>query len=390
MRHFLLLFTLATAGFGQQLSFGIVGGGTATDAFHAQNVPSGSPSLPFNRFYVSSKDWILGGMAELQAGSRFSVEADGLYRKLHFTTAAVEPNGSLNSVSPSPVITWEFPILVKYRIHCSKVSQFVELGPSFRTTGNLNGTAPSHYGLTAGAGAELRLGRFAISPTVRYTRWASDDVAPYRPRSNPDQVEIFVAFSRGSEIRAHPWGERVSLGVVAGLTLRNDLPTAITASLVAVPLPGGGYTLQNGTTTNYGLKGFLLGPSFEVALRKRLSLELDALYHPLRYTAESSDNGGTPIHTSTFNNAITWEFPVLGKYTFSSRGVAPFAEIGPIFRLPQDSNGPLSTSGLAAGAGIRVRLHRLKIEPLLRYTHWASDRTGSTKNQLEVLVGISF
>lgn len=48
------------------------------------------------------------------------------------------------------------------------------LGPSFRLDGNFNGTVPSHYGVTAGAGVEARLGRIKISSAVRYTRWGRE------------------------------------------------------------------------------------------------------------------------------------------------------------------------------------------------------------------------
>ena len=101
MRHSLLLVCFAAAAFGQHVSFGVVGGGSITDAFQTENVPTGSASLPFDRFYSSSKDRIFGAMIEFQLPQSFSVEVDGLYRKLHFTTAGVQPDGSLNSVSPS-------------------------------------------------------------------------------------------------------------------------------------------------------------------------------------------------------------------------------------------------------------------------------------------------
>ena len=48
-------------------------------------------------------------------------------------------------------------MLAKYRFHWSKMNPFVELGPSFRTAGNLNGTNPSHYGFTSGLGVEMHL-----------------------------------------------------------------------------------------------------------------------------------------------------------------------------------------------------------------------------------------
>ncbi len=390
MRYFLLLVSFAAVAFGQRLSFGVVGGGTLTDAFPTQSVPSGSPSLPFNRFYSSSKDWVLGGTAEFRFRPSLSVEVDGLYRKLHFTTAAVTPDGSLNSVSPSPVVTWEFPVLAKYRVQWSNMNPFVELGPSFRTTGNLNGTNPSHYGITAGAGLEVHLGSFDLAPVLRYTRWAQDGLDSFHPNSSPDQVELLVAFSRSSELKSHPWGQRLSLGVIAGATLRNDLQDTVNPALVAVPQPGGGYTLQSGTSTNSGLKSFLIGPTLEFRLPKDLSLQVDALYHPLRYFAEQRVDDGAPLHTSTFNEAVTWELPVLAKYRLRGRSTTPFVEAGPSFRLPQDANGPLSTYGLVVGAGVDIRVGRIRIAPVLRYTHWASDRTGGTKNQLGALVGISF
>jgi len=66
MRHIVLLIGFAAAALGRHLSFsvvggGVVGGGSVTDAFPIQNVPTGSASLPFDRLYSSSKDWIVGG-----------------------------------------------------------------------------------------------------------------------------------------------------------------------------------------------------------------------------------------------------------------------------------------------------------------------------------------
>lgn len=390
MRHFPLLVCFAASAFGQHLSFGVVGGGSLTDGFQTESVPTGFPSLPLDRLYSPSRDWILGGMMEVRFHENLSVEVDGLYRKLHFTTAGVEPDGSLNGVSPSPVVTWEFPVLAKYRFQWSKMNPFVELGPSFRTTGNLNGTNPSHYGFTAGVGLEMHLRSLNVAPTLRYTRWAGDDVAPLRPHSNLDQVELLLEFSHGSEIKAHPWGEHFALGVIAGATLQNDLPAATSSTPVAVPLPGGGFATQNGTTTDSGLKSFLIGPTFEFALPKKLSLEIDALYHPLRYFAKTSLSDGSLIRTSTFNDAITWEFPVLAKYKFLIRSTKPFVELGPSFRLPQEVNAALATYGITAGVGVETHFHAIKIAPVFRYTHWASDRTGVTQNQAELMAGFFF
>jgi hypothetical protein len=83
-----------------------------------------------------------------------SVEIDGLYHELEFTTAFIEPNGTSNSVSPAPVVTWEFSVMVKYRFSLPILKPFVEAGPTFRTAGNLNGTSPSNHGFTVGVGVE--------------------------------------------------------------------------------------------------------------------------------------------------------------------------------------------------------------------------------------------
>ena len=101
-----------------------------------------------------------------------------LFHPLRFDFGIISPNGTLIGGSPSPVITWEFPALAKYRFRWRSWSPFLEAGPSFRTAGNLNGSNPSHYGIAAGAGAEISLEssvsrpRSAISGGRRTTHWA--------------------------------------------------------------------------------------------------------------------------------------------------------------------------------------------------------------------------
>src|SRR5271170_7940325 len=97
----------------QSLSVGIMGGGSLTDAFQSINSEN-------QLSYSQSKDWIVGATLELHLPHNFSIEVDGLYRELHLTTAFLEPNGTKNSVSPSPVVTWELPVLAKYGVHVSR------------------------------------------------------------------------------------------------------------------------------------------------------------------------------------------------------------------------------------------------------------------------------
>jgi len=225
---------------------------------------------------------------------------------------------------------------------------FIEGGPSFRTAGNLNGTDPSHYGGTAGVGVDLHVGILNVSPVLRYTRWSGDLVRSAQANTNPDQLELLVEVSHGSETKGHPWGNHFALGVIGGETLRGDLPSASGPIIVGVPT--GGSSLQTATATYSGLHDPTIGPMVEFALPKEFSLEVDALYHPLRYHSETTLNGAVTGST-TFNDAITWDFPVFEKYKFPLGPVRPFLEVGPSFRLPQNMNG-LSTAGVATGAGI--------------------------------------
>lgn len=104
-------------------------------------------------------------------------------------------------------------MLAKYRFNWRSWRSFLEAGPTFRTAGNLNGSYPSHYGVAAGAGAEISLGRFRIAPQVRYIRWAEDQTFG-AARTRPDQVELLTSFSTEGFEGGRPFGPRVSLGVV--------------------------------------------------------------------------------------------------------------------------------------------------------------------------------
>src|SRR4029077_6205848 len=91
----------STTALGQPVSFGVVGGASLTEDFQNQ---------VFDRTlaYSAPKRWIAGGIVEVRLPWHLSVEADGLYHELEFTSAGIEANGTLNSVSPAPVVTWEF------------------------------------------------------------------------------------------------------------------------------------------------------------------------------------------------------------------------------------------------------------------------------------------
>jgi hypothetical protein len=123
-----------------------------------------------------------------------SVEIDALYRPMNLTMAGVRPDGSLHSISPATVVTWQFPALAKYRFGSRSLRPFIETGPSFRVAGNLNNAAPSAYGGTAGAGVEAHAGRLKFGPVVRYTHWAAD-AGSAGSRTKRNQAELLLGLS---------------------------------------------------------------------------------------------------------------------------------------------------------------------------------------------------
>lgn len=179
--------------FCQKISVGIVGGGALTTDF----VPQTVPNTPY-RAHSTSKDYVVGAMLAVSLPARLSVEVDALYRPMNFADTGVLPNGTQTTVPPETVVTWEIPILLQYKFKESHLplTPLVEVGPSFRAAGNLNGTSPSTRGITAGAGIEAHLWKLNIAPQLRYTRWAADGAhGSFVPSTKQDQLELLVSFS---------------------------------------------------------------------------------------------------------------------------------------------------------------------------------------------------
>jgi hypothetical protein len=345
----------------QKLSLGIAGGGAPTDAFESTTSP------PF-RFYSPSADYLVGATLEYRLPRGFSVETDGLFRELHLTDAA-----GTAYISREHVVTWEFPVLAKYRFRGPKFAPFVEAGPAFRTTGNLNEANPSHAG---------------IAPTVRYTRWTSDNNFLSGPESKPDQLEVLLGISSRPQSLGNPLGGRFALGAIAGVTLTHDLSSG-SLILQSPPRPG---VLSSTEETIYdsGADSFLAGPALEMALNQRFYIEADAVYHAIRYISKVVLDDGMTLGPHSGADASTWEFPVLAKFKFGSGHFKPFAEAGASFRLPVEGIFP---AGFSVGGGVEIRWRALKIAPAVRSTRWGHTNSfefGDQQlqpNQVEFLMG---
>lgn len=200
-----VLFLLAASGLAcaQTVSIGVKGG-----------IPLISP----NTYNDESRRYIVGPSIEVRLPAGFAIEADALYQRVGSTNgySYLQGTGSVTYVSHQRGNSWEFPLIAKYYFGSGrkKWQPYLGTGYEFRTVGyhgttsysdttgtNLlggpqSGTYTSDYRSTLGVGAlvtagmRFRLGRFAVSPEVRYTRWGSSENGLRK-----NEVNLLVGFS---------------------------------------------------------------------------------------------------------------------------------------------------------------------------------------------------
>lgn len=201
-----LLVLVATAQcFAQQVGFGLKVGGRVSE-----DVPS---------YWADSesKRYVIGPMVDLKLPLGFGVEVDALYRRVGFRTGnggfwgSYQNNYRANS--------WEFPMLLKYRLPIPVVKPYAEVGYAPRhisgsftgvgemvdiPTGNRTPYRTSgewkpevSHGLVAGGGVELGGRHLRVAPEVRFTRWNNDPINLYGSQGYSvsaarNEVEVLV------------------------------------------------------------------------------------------------------------------------------------------------------------------------------------------------------
>lgn len=121
-----------------------------------------------------NRQLIVGPSFEFDLGRQFSIEADALYHPIEIETKLLPPQYGLSVVNTAlRVDNWEFPILGKKYFQLNNWRPFIAAGPSFRTISTYGG--PSHFGVTAAAGAEFSWRKLRITPSVRYTHWGDGE-----------------------------------------------------------------------------------------------------------------------------------------------------------------------------------------------------------------------
>jgi opacity protein-like surface antigen len=160
---------------------------------------------------------------------------------------------------------------------------------------------------------------------------------------------------------------------------------------------------------------YLFGPTVQLNLPFRFSVEVDALYKRLGYQYNQFGGPGSP--TTTRTTANSWEFPVLGKYAVWGGPIRPFVDAGANFRhisgvdQVRDTASALNVNvnpvpefnkdtdvGFVFGGGIELKLGILRVTPEFRYTRWGSENfrdpinalLRSNKNQGDFILGLTF
>lgn len=163
---------------------------------------------------------------------------------------------------------------------------------------------------------------------------------------------------------------------------------------------------------------YTVGPTAELHLPFRLSVEFDALYKRVGFNKNQS---GIDTLAQSATTANSWEFPLLAKYRLTGGPIRPYIDGGVSFdhlsgvtqltRLtvfPSHVTTSTGTSpelmnsfreGGVIGGGLELHLGFLRLSPEIRYTRWGQDSfrdldngslLRSSPNQAEFLVGITF
>jgi len=182
------------------------------------------------------------------------------------------------------------------------------------------------------------------------------------------------------------------------------------AQLVSVGVLGG-VRLTDGFQLNDESRIYAVGGSIEFRLPAGFAVEADALYERIGYSQPFFDAVETSPSVYQLQGVYDhrgrgnlWEFPLLAKYYFRSgkESWQPFVGIGPAFRTggfhidygPRidshaDFRGNVET-GAAVAAGVRFKLGPVALLPQARYTYWGYDQQGLGKNEVTLLLGVSF
>lgn len=201
MRYLCVLFLACCACAAQAVSVGAIGGGRVTD--DVSSYTGRATELPQSRFYD------VGAQVEIGLNHGFAVEVDALYHRLGFFSAFSETTSYFTRHERDN--SWEFPVLLKYKLRLWAPNPLVEAGVAPRTiSGRDVNTVQDTYivigppstaispvgyspgaGFIAGGGLQFNLGHLSLAPQLRYTRWATTQFSG----ATQNQLDLLVGIS---------------------------------------------------------------------------------------------------------------------------------------------------------------------------------------------------
>jgi len=217
VRDLLLCFATCCICAAQSISIGGIGGGRLTDDVQSSHTPESNVVAGVPVFQLQSRFYEIGPTLEIGLPHGFSLEADAIYHRQGFFYTFYHDTQYFTHGERDN--TWEFPVLLKYRLPFPAIQPFVEAGVSPRTMhGQSNGTLqfdvvtlgapsltsfPADYsptvGFVAGGGVRFNIGHLRISPQLRYTRWFTTPISGMDGNivggtfaSNLNQVDVLV------------------------------------------------------------------------------------------------------------------------------------------------------------------------------------------------------
>ena len=186
--------------------------------------------------------------------------------------------------------------------------------------------------------------------------------------------------------------------------------TCANAQLVSVGALGG-VRLTDAFHYNDESRIYDVGGSIEVRLPAGFAVEADALYQRVGNSQTLFDfvQTGPGLYQSVGayirrERGNLWEFPLLGKYYFrsSTESWQPFIGVGPALRagsFHDDFGAPFAShgdfrldveTGATVAAGLRFKVGPIALLPQARYTYWGYDTHSLGKNEVTLLLGVSF
>lgn len=187
--------------------------------------------------------------------------------------------------------------------------------------------------------------------------------------------KIWVLVFLAAEFAHAQFGFGLGFGVKGGYPFTDNVRTN---PVVGIPAP------SLSTSDNY-----IVGPVAELRLPLGFAAEVDGLYRRSQYTTTV----GT-VSPGTLK-ANSWEVPYMLKWRFPIPLLKPFLLGGGAYRTFTDlpSTIPVSHHGGVGGAGIELRIARLRLSGEVRYYRWqqvSNPVFELSPNQGEVLFGIMF